>query len=185
MAKITWETPQENIDKLKIEKTNELKESTSEKITKGFYSEVKMIRYFFSYSMEKQINFQDTNQLFTNQMILNVEWNCYKENGEKVRLLLNADEFQNIYLAGISHKQTYINYLNNELLTKVKNALTEKEIMEIKCEGPKTIMVFDKTNTIDKKIEKIPSIELQNRAQKGYNEYMEETMLEVVDMLMA
>ena len=116
MAKISWKTEEDILGELKESKINDLKSECNQKIIDGFTLDSE----HYSYSQEKQINFQDTYQLFLNNMIAEIAWNAYVD-GEKTRVLLDKDKFQRVYLAGVKHKQDCIIHLNDILIPLIES----------------------------------------------------------------
>ena len=152
MAKITWKTEEDVLEELKNEKTEELKNICEQKIINGF--DVDGVHYY--YSQEKQINFQDTYQLFLNNMITEITWNAYV-NGEKERISLDKEGFQRVYLAGVKHKVDTIGRLNDVLIPMIKEAESKEVVARIYWDEGLDIdeIVLDEKNTIGKKIENV------------------------------
>ena len=143
---------EELLQQLKNEKTEELKTICEQKIINGF--DVDGVHY--SYSQEKQINFQDTYQLFLNNMITEITWNAYI-NGEKERIFLDKESFQKVYLAGVKHKVDTIGRLNDVLIPMIEGAESKAVVARIYWDEGLDIdeIVIDENNTIGKKIEKV------------------------------
>lgn len=152
MAKINWKTETDILGELKNEKINDLKSECNQKIIDGFTVD----NEHYSYNQEKQINFQDTYQLFLNNMITEISWNVYID-GEKTRVLLDKDKFQRVYLAGVKHKVDTMSRLNDVLIPMVNNADSKEVVARIYWdEGlDSESLKLDIGNTIGKKIEKV------------------------------
>lgn len=137
------------VKEVKIEK---LKHICNKKIIDGFTLDSE----HYSYSQEKQINFQDTYQLFLNNMITEISWNAYVY-GEKIRVLLDKDKFQRVYLAGVKHKVDTMSRLNDVLIPMVNSAESKEVVARIYWdEGlDSESLKLDIGNTMRKKIEKV------------------------------
>lgn len=152
MAKINWKTEEDILGELKNEKINDLKSECNQKIIYGFTLD----NEHYSYSQEKQINFQDTYQLFLNNMITEISWNAYVD-GEKTRVALDKDNFQRVYLAGVKHKVDTMSRLNDVLIPMINNAESKEVIARIYWdEGlDSESLKLDTGNTMGTKIEKV------------------------------
>lgn len=152
MAKINWKTEEDILGELKESKINDLKLECNQKIIDGFTLDGER----YSYSQEKQINFQDTYQLFLNNMITEISWNAYID-GEKTRVLLDKDKFQRVYLAGVKHKVDTMSRLNDVLILMVNSAESKEVVARIYWdEGlDSDSLNLNTGNTIGKKIEKV------------------------------
>lgn len=152
MAKISWKTEEDILDELKKSKINDLKSECNQRIVDGFTLD----NEHYSYSQEKQINFQDTYQLFLNNMITEISWNTYVD-GEKTRVLLDKDKFQRVYLAGVKHKVDTMSRLNDVLIPMVNSAQRKEVVARIYWdEGlDSESLKLNTGNTIGKKIEKV------------------------------
>lgn len=152
MAKISWKTEENILGELKESKINGLKYECNQKIIDGFTLDGE----HYSYSQEKQINFQDTYQLFLNNMITEISWNAYID-GEKTRVLLDKDKFQRVYLAGVKHKVDTMSRLNDVLIPIVNGAESKEIVARIYWdEGlDSKSLKLDIGNTMGKKIEKV------------------------------
>ena len=137
---------------IKEEKISELKSECNQRIIDGFALDSE----HYSYSQEKQINFQDTYQLFLNNMITEISWNAYID-GEKTRVLLDKDKFQRVYLAGVKHKVDTMSRLNDVLIPMVNNADSKEVVARIYWDDglDSESLELDIGNTIGKKIEKV------------------------------
>ena len=152
MANIKWKSEEDYLIDFKLRKINELKYECEKRIIDGFTVDDE----HYSYSQDKQINFQDTYQLFLNNMITEIGWNVYV-NGEKTRKMLSKEKFQKVYLAGVKHKVDTMNRLNDVLIPMVNNAERKEVIARIYWdEGlDSESLKLDVENTMDKKIEKV------------------------------
>lgn len=177
MAEIKWKSEESTLEEIKLMKINELKQVTSDTIIHGFDYEIKGKLYHFSYSMENQINFQDTDRLFLNDNIKNINWNAYL-NGEKIRIPLDKEIFTIIYLEGVKHKQNCLDHLHNILIPKIEEARTKEEVDKV---------VWGKQANVFNAENKNIGVQVQNlaqdaQAQKSINEQTESIILEIADI---
>lgn len=149
---IKWKSDSDLLEEIKKSKSEEMSRICEQKIINGF--DVDGVHY--SYSQEKQINFQDTYQLFLNNMITEITWNAYV-NGEKERISLDKEGFQRVYLAGVKHKVDTIGRLNDVLIPMIKEAESKEVVARIYWDEGLDIdeIVIDEKNTIGKKIENV------------------------------
>lgn len=142
----------EAIKLVKESKINDLKSECNQRIIDGFTLD----NEHYSYSQEKQINFQDTYQLFLNNMITEISWNAYID-GEKTRVLLDKDKFQRVYLAGVKHKVDAMSRLNDVLIPMVNSADSKEVVARIYWdEGLESdSLKLNTGSTISKNIEKV------------------------------
>lgn len=150
MAKITWKTEEDVLEELKRAKIDEMSQECQKRIIEGFSIDGE----YYSYSQEKQINFQDTHQLFLNNMIDEIGWNVYVD-GEKTRKILNKEKFQKVYLAGVKHKVDTMNRLNDVLTPMVNSAESKEAVASIYWDEGLEMdeLELDTGNEIDKKID--------------------------------
>lgn len=159
---------------LKEVKIEKLKHICNQKIIDGFALDEE----HYSYSQEKQINFQDTYQLFLNNMIAEIAWNAYVDD-EKMRVLLDKDKFQRVYLAGVKHKQDCIIHLNDILIPLVESSIDIEALRAISWGEKKSSFRVSNEKNIAKKLETLSE---DSVAQKSINEQMEDIVLEIADI---
>ena len=137
---------------VKESKINDLKSECNQRIIDGFTLDGE----HYSYSQEKQINFQDTYQLFLNNMITEISWNAYID-GEKTRVLLDKDKFQRVYLAGVKHKVDTMSRLNDILIPMVNGAESKEVVARIYWDEGLEMdeLELDTGNEIDKRIDTV------------------------------
>lgn len=152
MAKIKWKNEDDILEDIKISKIEQLKTDCANKIVSGF--EVDGVLY--TYGQEKQINFQDTFQLLSNNIITEITWNVYINN-QKQRIKLNKEQFQKVYLAGIKHKTDILSRLNDVLIPMVVEAKNKETVARIYwdegLDSPEISMKEDKT--LEKQIDSL------------------------------
>lgn len=152
MAKIKWKNSDDILTELKQAKIAELKAICKQQIESGFIVD----GAHYTYGQEKQINFQDTFQLFSNNIIIEITWNVYINN-EKQRIKLNKEQFQKVYLAGIKHKTDILSRLNDVLIPMVMEAKNKETVARIYwdegLDSPEISMKEDKT--LEKQIDSL------------------------------
>ena len=68
MAKMKWKSTDELLEDDKIGKKNAISKACHDEIVSGFSQTINGKAYTFSYDMEAQTNFQETYQLFQNNV---------------------------------------------------------------------------------------------------------------------
>lgn len=159
---------------VKEEKISELRIECNQRITEGFSVDGE----HYSYNQDNQINFQDTYQLFLNNMIAEIAWNAYVD-GEKTRVLLDKDKFQRVYLAGVKHKQDCIIHLNDILIPLVESFTEIESLKAISWGEQKSSFRISDEKNIAKKVEGLSEDFV---AQKSINEQVESIVLEIADI---
>lgn len=150
--KLGYENEEQALTELKQAKIAELKAICKQQIESGFNVD----GAHYTYGQEKQINFQDTFQLFLNNMITEISWNVHINN-EKQRIKLNKEQFQKVYLAGIKHKTDILSRLNDVLIPMVMEAENKETVARIYwdegLDSPEISMKEDKT--LEKQIDSL------------------------------
>lgn len=150
--KLGYENEEQALTELKQAKITELKAICKQQIESGFI--VNGVGYH--YDTTDQINFQDTYQLFSNNIITEITWNVYV-NGEKERIKLNKEQFQKVYLTGIKHKTDILSRLNDVLIPMVMEAENKETVARIYwdegLDSPEISMKEDKT--LEKQIDSL------------------------------
>ncbi|NGQ94997.1 hypothetical protein G3578_07335 [Brevibacillus sp. SYP-B805] len=116
-----------DLEELKAAKLAQLNEACGVAITGYFTAEVRGETYEFSYDAEAQDNFQDTRFAFADGAVQTVRWTAHKD-GQVVRIDMNANEFNQVYYAGLAHKQAQISRFRDELQPIVEAATTKEEV---------------------------------------------------------
>lgn len=161
-----------------VNKTEEMRNKCSLEITKGFDYEILGKEYHFSYGQENQINFQDTDRLFLNDNVTEIHWNAYIKR-EKVRILLNKDEFFSVYLEGVKHKQDCLNHLYEVILPQIEKAESQEDLNKIVWGETKRGFQTVTNNNIGTTVKNLSE---DSVAQKSINEQMEGIVLEIADI---
>lgn len=125
-------------------------------IVSGFPLEVFGSTYYFSYDKEAQTNILDTMRLFENNMIDEIAWNgrLRSVDGKRVRMKLNKEQFNQLYMASVKHKLSCISKYRDDLTELLNNAKTIDEIESITWESIKESS-FKATLKDDQTVEKI------------------------------
>lgn len=155
MAKMVWKDERDILQEKKENKKEELSTHCHEDIIDSFESEVKGIMYRFSYDMEAQTNMQETYQMFQNNVIDEISWSA-RRGDEKIRVLLNKRDFENLYYNGVKHKQSCISKLKDVLEPMVDSASSEEELESIEWNMENTDDIkFNISKTMDKNIQNL------------------------------
>lgn len=104
------------VNEVKQAKRDELSLSCQEHILSGFNYKINNVEYHFSYDREAQNNYQERWQLFQNNMIESIVVTGHTLNGEDVRLPMNKEQFDKLYLSSVMHKENCIKKLRDDLL---------------------------------------------------------------------
>lgn len=172
----------EILSQLKEPKKEQLERDCQGKIVKGFSFIIKQINYHFSYDQETQLNFQDTYNLFQNNLLEEIGWTA-RLNEKKVRIQLTKKNFFELYTASIKHKNECLNYLYDDLFVQLEKAETKEEIDLIEWKESAENLTFNTEETLDKKLTDVDVLGKETQAQKGQNAYMESTIMEVADLI--
>ncbi len=116
-----------DLEELKRAKLAQLNEACGEAIFGYFTAEVRGDMYDFSYDVEAQSNFKDAKFAFVDGQLQTVRWTAHKD-GQVIRLDMNLDEFNQVYYAGLAHKQGQIRRLRDELQPLIESASTFEEV---------------------------------------------------------
>jgi hypothetical protein len=118
------------LQQLKLSKLNELNQACEYHILNGFKHKIREEIYHFSYDKESQLNLRDAKDLFDTDIIM-VHTLTAKKDGEYVRVTLDKEEFNKLYLRAIKHKTDCISKFRDQLVPMVKSAETIEDIMNI------------------------------------------------------
>ena len=143
---------------------------------------INLLEHTFSYDREAQLNFQDTMRLFDNNMVEFVSWTA-TANEEKVRLKLNKEQFTQVYNESVKQKLEKIAHFRDELVPAIEAATTTEELEAIKWGNPGGLVDFNESDTLAKKIRKVDSLEAEGTAQKHYNSFTEQLIMEVFEIV--
>lgn len=148
MAKMRWKSKDDLLLESKNNKKSELSLSCQESILSGFYTEVNGEKYRVSYDRESQNNLQERWQLFQNNMVESIVITAHLGD-EDVRLEVDKEQFNNIYMDSVMAKENKIKKLRDDLFPLVDNAKSEKDLesitwsLDIIEPKPETIKIKD------------------------------------------
>lgn len=162
-------------------KKQELNSNCQKAILSGFNCELKGLIYHFSYDLEAQLNFQDTYNLFQNNLLSEIGWTI-RFNEEKKRILLAKDDFLTAYTQAIKHKNETLDHLYNVALVSLEAAADIDAINAVIWGVPGENLQFSTANMLDAKLMEIDGISKEAIAQKDYNTYTESMMMEVISI---
>lgn len=162
----------EKINLAKQAKKEELSLSCQEHILSGFNYKVNNVEYHFSYDREAQNNYQERWQLFQNNMIESIVVTGHTLNGEDVRLPMNKEQFDKLYLSSVMHKENCIKKLRDDLLPLLNSSNGMKDVesiswdMEVLTPKPETVIIKD-DKLLNREIQR-----LESETALGTNEIM-------------
>lgn len=119
------------LEAFKKNKMKKLSRACNEWILGRFPCEVNGETYYFSNDNEAQANFEKCDRAFEKGRITEMNWTAYAADERVVRLSLNADSFELLYIAHLNHVQTGIAKLRDELMIQVDAATTPEEVLAI------------------------------------------------------
>lgn len=130
MAKFVWTSDKDILKNRKVEKKEELSGNCREAIQAGFKHIIQGDNYHISYDTEAQNNIQDVLRLFDNNMI--EDYVLTVASGENyVRLNLTKQEFYDLHVESVKHRERNISKLRDILCIKVDEADTLEEVQSI------------------------------------------------------
>lgn len=91
-----------------------------------FKATIDNVEYEFSYDYDAQLRFTGIGVLFNADKINEIEWTAY-QNNERVRIMLNQDNFDVVTLVALLHQNSNI-VKYNQLLQRVNDATTKEQI---------------------------------------------------------
>lgn len=116
------------LELIKDDKLTELKIECNIAILGRFIAEVDGVAYQFSCDTEAQMNFEKVDRAFDKGRMTEIPWTAYNMDGEVVRVILNVNNFEPVYLGHLFHIQSNIAKLRDELQPRLDSAVTEGEI---------------------------------------------------------
>lgn len=112
-------------------KTGKLAEfsATCTKLIMGrFKVTLDAVDYWFSNDMEAQLTFDKMDRAFEKGRVTELLWTVYLADGTVTRILVNADSFELIYTAHLTHIQNNISRFRDLLMPMVMEAETLEEV---------------------------------------------------------
>ena len=152
MAKMKWKSTDELLEDDKIGKKSAISKACHDEIVSGFSQTINGKAYTFSYDMEAQTNFQETYQLFQNNVIDEIKWSA-RLDGEPVRLSFSKTQFETLFYNSVKHKQKMISKLKDEIEPAIASVKTKEELDSIVWDSkdPKEVS-FKINKTMDKEL---------------------------------
>lgn len=155
----SWKGNSDKLQEQKENKKRELSRACEESILGGFDFKINNIIHHFSYDREAQSNYQERWQLFQNNVIDTLKMTAHV-NDDDVRLEVNKDLFNKIYLESVKAKENKIRKLRDDLFPLVDSARSIKDLetiswsMDIIDPKPDTIRIKD-DKLLDKEIKRV------------------------------
>lgn len=153
-----FSSQKEMLEHLKQIKKEELSQSCQEDILSGFTLSINNKEYRFSYDREAQTNYHERWQLFQNGVMEEVTMTAHL--GDKdVRLVVDKELFNSIYLASVKAKEEKIKRLRDDIYPMVERAKSSDDLENITWDmvilepEPQGIVLIEE-NTLDKEIDR-------------------------------
>lgn len=156
-----WKSEEDLLDESKQAKKQELSVACEEDILSGFDFDIGDNTYHFSYDREAQTNLQERWQLFQNNMVEEMGITAHLEE-EDIRITVNKETFNRIYLQSVMEKENKIKKLREDLFPLVESAKSQSELDTIKWDmeviepKPESIVLKD-DKTLDKELDRVES----------------------------
>ena len=129
-AEMVWIDSEEVLGEEKAYAKDVLSSDCQQSILSGFECEIDGEVYHFSYDKESQSNIQERWQLFQNNMVSEMTITAHQ--GDKdVRLTVDKEVFDQIYIASVQTKESKISKLRDELYPLVDEAGSISELSEV------------------------------------------------------
>lgn len=115
----------------KSKKMQELNKACDSAIMGNFTANIQGADYQFSNDSEAQMNFEKCDNAFFRGRISSISWTAYDTSGNVVRLTLNVDDFETVYMAHLNAITGNISKFRDVLQAQVENATTVDEVNSI------------------------------------------------------
>jgi len=113
------------LNNVKSNKIKELDQLCQQEILGKFVFQVNGIDYSFSCDMEAQANFEKVDRAFERQRITEIGWTCYDPEGKVVRVVVDSEIFEQLYVAHLTHIQSNIAKFRDYLQQIVESVTIE------------------------------------------------------------
>ena len=169
MAKMIWKSEEDLLEEAKENKKRELSSECQEDILSGFDFEIGDNTYHFSYDREAQMNLQERWQLFQNNMVEEVSITAHLGE-EDVRLKVDRELFDEIYLASVKTKENKIKKLREDLFPLVDNVKSKKDLDVIKWDmsvlepKPETV-ILKNDELLNKEVKRVEASTAMSNAE--------------------
>jgi hypothetical protein len=125
-----YEEVEPSLSTLRKIKIAELNVACNKAILSRFTSNIDGVDYEFSYDQEAQSNFSGAGHAFSRGYTTEIEWTAHKD-GEDIRIMLDAQKFDEVAIAGMIHVNSNVTRFRNELIPAVMGAATVSEIISV------------------------------------------------------
>lgn len=169
MAKMVWNSEEDLFEEAKRVKKRELSSACQEDILNGFNFIIDDKKYHFSYDREAQVNLQERWQLFQNNMVEEMSITAHLED-EDVRLKVDRELFDEIYLASVKAKENKIKKLREDLFPLVDNVKSKKDLDVIKWDmsilepKPETV-ILKNDELLNKEVKRVEASTAMSNAE--------------------
>lgn len=119
---------------LEIEKSNKLEElnqACNDTILGVFQVAVNGSTYSFSHDLAAQQNFSNAKLAFMDNLLTTISWTAYDNDNNVVRLTLDKDAFNTVYLAHLNHVSSNISKFRDTLQSQVESAINKAQLDNI------------------------------------------------------
>lgn len=131
VAEIIWISTGSPLEKAQNAKMKELADTCNKTILDRFSSKVDGVDYLFSNDMEAQANFEKCDRAFEKGRITEIPWTAYTMDGDVIRILLNEEKFEPVYISHLSHITGNISKFRDFLMPLVEDAKTVEEVEKV------------------------------------------------------
>lgn len=175
----------EKLTQAKVTKRDELSLACQNHILAGFDFKINTTTYHFSYDREAQLNFQETFQMFQNDMLKTIMWTA-KLDGVHTRIVIDQITFNTLYIASLQHKQDAISRYRDILIPVLASLQTLDHIRALRWESQvnqpiDSPVVLKEDNTVDIQL---GAVNEKTKSLKEENEMLTMSLLEVATMIM-
>jgi hypothetical protein len=116
----------------RVSKMRKLKVACDEAILGRFTCTVDGVEYQFSCDEKAQSNFEKVDRAFEKGRVTVYPWTAYDADGNVVRLVLDVNTFEDVYVAHLNHIGNCVSKLRDDLEKKVNAAQGLDELIAVK-----------------------------------------------------
>lgn len=126
-------TPDTNktLDQVKADRLDYLNDMCNKAILSNFTSTVGGINYSFSNDEDAQKNFDKAGRAFDKGFITSLIWTAYDSQGNDVRIALDNNSFETVYVDHLNHIQSNISNYRDSLQPRVQSATSIDEVNSV------------------------------------------------------
>lgn len=128
MAIINWT---DRVVELREAKKIELNMACNQTILGRFSASINGVTYYFSNDSEAQANFEKADNAFYRGRMTEITWTAYDVDGNVVRIALDEQTFETVYMSHLYHIQLNISKFRDKIMPLLEKAKSEPEINAI------------------------------------------------------